>query len=61
MNADVLRSVEASELEAVEGGVVTLEYLVLGTILALGVIVGITAVTASRQTTGSLSATRTGR
>jgi len=42
-NENDFSSVDCQELMAVEGGIVTIEYLLLGTILALGVIVGVSA------------------
>jgi lactobin A/cerein 7B family class IIb bacteriocin len=49
-NESLFSTVDDQELMAVEGGIVTIEYLVLGTFLALALIAGVSVISAPRDT-----------
>ena len=53
MDTNGFTTVELTEQVAVEGGIVALEYLLVMTIVGLGLVVGVSAV--STQNTGALN------
>jgi hypothetical protein len=56
-NENLFTSVDNQELLQIQGGVVTIEYLVLGTFLALALIVGVTTVATPTSATTTTSRT----
>ena len=58
-NENLFSSVDRRELMAVQGGVVTIEYLVLGMYMCLALIVGVSATSTSRDAVASTSRTST--